>query len=388
MEAIGTLAGGIAHDFNNILAAIIGYTEMSLCNNVTKKQILGNLEHVLNAGLRAKDLIKQILTFSRQSDQELKPIQIQFLLKEAVKMLRASLPATIRIRQNIRAGAATILADPTQIHQVVMNLATNAAHAMHEKGGTLGIDLEEFTFDVRNAAAIHSDLQAGRYLKLTVGDTGHGIEPAVLHRIFDPFFTTKEPGEGTGMGLAVVHGIVKSHGGVITVESEPREGTTFEIYFPVLESGAARTVSDATMRDVGKGKGRVLFVDDEEALVLLSGQLLSRLGYDVVTRTSSLEALEAFRANPERFDLVITDQTMPQMTGIELAQEMLQIRPDIPIILCTGFSEAVTPEKAKSIGIREYLMKPLVMRQMADAIASVIAKQGELALRYGTRTDH
>jgi PAS domain S-box-containing protein len=388
MEAIGTLAGGIAHDFNNILAAIIGYTEMNLCSGVTKKQILGNLEHVLNAGLRAKDLIKQILTFSRQSDQELKPIQIQFLLKEAVKMLRASLPATIRIRQNIRAGTATILADPTQIHQVVMNLATNAAHAMYEKGGILGIDLAEVTFDVRDASAIHGDLAAGTYLKLSVGDTGHGIESSVLHRIFDPFFTTKEPGEGTGMGLAVVHGIVKSHGGVITVESEPGKGTTFEIYFPVLESEATKAVSDASLRDVGKGKGRVLFVDDEEALVLLSGQLLSRLGYDVVTRTSSLEALEAFRANPDRFDLVITDQTMPQMTGIELAQEMLLIRPDIPIILCTGFSEAVTPEKAKSIGIREYLMKPLVMRQMADTIAKVIAKQGELVLRYGTRTDH
>ncbi len=240
MEAIGTLAGGIAHDFNNILAAIIGYTEMSLCSGVSKKQILGNLEHVLHAGLRAKELIKQILTFSRQSDQELKPIQIQFLLKEAVKMLRASLPATIRIRQNIRAGTATILADPTQIHQVVMNLATNAAHAMHEKGGTLGIDLAEVTFDVREASAIHSDLQAGTYLKLSVGDTGHGIESSVLHRIFDPFFTTKEPGEGTGMGLAVVHGIVKSHGGVITVESEPGKGTTFEIYFPVLESEATK----------------------------------------------------------------------------------------------------------------------------------------------------
>jgi PAS domain S-box-containing protein len=380
MEAIGTLAGGIAHDFNNILAAIIGYTEMSLCSSVTKKQILENLEHVLKAGLRAKDLIKQILAFSRQGDQEFKPILIHLLLKEAAKMLRASLPSTIRIRQNIRAGVGAILGDPTQIHQVVMNLATNAAHAMHETGGTLGIELAGITLDERDATAIHDELPAGAYLKLTVSDTGRGIEPSILHRIFDPFFTTKEPGEGTGMGLAVVHGIVKSHGGVITVDSDPGKGTEFRVYFPAMEPEATMAASEASMRDFAKGKGRVLFVDDEEALTLLSGQLLSRLGYEVVTRTSSLEALEAFRANPDRFDLVITDQTMPRMTGIELAQEMLRIRPEVPIILCTGFSEAVTPEKAKSMGIREYLMKPLVMRQMADTISGLLDTQGKLRL--------
>ena len=390
MESIGTLAGGIAHDFNNILAAIIGYTEMSLCGDVKKKQILANLEHVLQAGLRAKDLVKQILTFSRQGDQELRPILIHSLLKEAVKMLRASLPATIRIRQNIRTGACAILGDPTQIHQVVMNLATNAAHAMHEAGGTLGIDLVEVTLDARDAAAIHSELHAGAYLKLAVSDTGCGIDPSVLHRIFDPFFTTKEPGEGTGMGLAVAHGIVKSHGGVIVVESEPGKGAVFEIYFPVMASDPAVAVADVSRGDAGKGKGkgRILFVDDEEALTLLTGQLLSRLGYEVVTRTNGVEALEAFRANPDRFDLVLTDQTMPQMTGFELAQEMLRIRPDIPIILCTGFSEAVTPEKAKSVGIREYLMKPLVMRQMTETITRILETQGELRLQYGTRTDH
>jgi PAS domain S-box-containing protein len=386
MEAIGTLAGGIAHDFNNILAAIIGYTEMSQCSNVTKKQILANLEYILKAGLRAKDLVKQILAFSRQSDQELKPISIAPLLKEAVKMLRASLPSTIHIRHNIRAGTGTILADPTQIHQIVMNIATNAAHAMNEKGGTLGIELAEVTLDARGAAAIHSDLGSGPYLRLTISDTGQGINPAILHRIFDPFFTTKDPGEGTGMGLAMVHGIVKSYGGIVTVESEPGKGTAFDIYFPMMESEATKAEVDVSKLAVGKG--RVLFVDDEEALTLLGGKILAKLGYEVVTYTGSLEALEAFRAGPERFDLVITDQTMPQMTGMELAQEILKIRPDIPIIMCTGFSEGLTPEKAKSLGIREYLMKPLVMRQIADTVSKVMENQGELALRYGTRTDH
>jgi len=284
------------------------------------------------------------------------------------------------MRQNIRAGTGAILGDPTQIHQIVMNLATNAAHAMHETGGTLGIELEGITLDERDAAAIHGELPAGAYLKLTVSDTGRGIEPSILHRIFDPFFTTKGPGEGTGMGLAVAHGIVKSHGGVITVESEPGKGAEFRVYFPAMEPEATMAASEASMRDIARGKGRVLFIDDEEALTLLSAQLLSRLGYEVVTRTSSLEALEAFRANPDRFDLVITDQTMPQMTGIELAQEMLRIRPEVPIILCTGFSEAVTPEKAKSMGIREYLMKPLVMRQMADTISGLLDTQGKLRL--------
>ena len=368
MEAIGTLAGGIAHDFNNILSAVIGYTEIVLADSIEGSQQHKNLQEVLKAGNRARDLVNQILMFSRQTDKELKPVQINQIVIETLKLLRASLPTTIRIEPNLSSNAA-VLADPTQIHQVMMNLCTNAAHAMREKGGLLKIELSdvELTEDFLEQ---HPYLSAGTYLKLRVSDTGHGMEKKITDRIFDPFFTTKERGEGTGMGLAVVLGIVKSHGGTITVESSVGRGSCFDVYLPVIE----REVDAETRPKMAMptGKERILFVDDEKALVDLGHQILKRLGYDVTTRTSSIEALELFIAQPEKFDLVITDTTMPNMTGDELARRLMAVRSDIPVILCTGYSERISKDKAHAIGIREFVLKPIVMSDLAVTVRKVL----------------
>jgi PAS domain S-box-containing protein len=372
MEAIGTLAGGIAHDFNNILAAIIGYTEMLLFKIPKDSPIRHNLEQVLKAGNRAKELVKQILAFSRQSEQEMKPVQISLVVKEALKLLRASLPTTIEIRQNITGKMGMILADPTQIHQVLMNLCTNAAHAMRATGGVLEVGLGEVKLDGQMMEQC-PELTPGSYLRLTVRDTGHGMDSMVMARIFDPFFTTKSPGEGTGMGLAVVHGIVKSHGGAIGVSSEPGVGTTFQMFFPRLPNDVVPISKSAV--PVPRGSETILFVDDEEALVEMVQQMLEHLGYDVVARTSSREALEAFRAQPHKFDLVITDQTMPQLTGVDLSREVMAIRPDVPVILCTGFSEIISPEKAKAMGIREFVLKPIITREIAVTIRKALEGQ-------------
>ncbi|MDP3028951.1 MAG: PAS domain S-box protein, partial [Deltaproteobacteria bacterium] len=368
MEAIGTLAGGIAHDFNNILTAVIGYTELAQEAAPEGSRQQANLQEVFRAGMRAKDLVQQILTFSRQSEQEQKPLQVDSIVKEGLKLLRASIPTTVEIRPNIERECGTALGDPTQIYQVLVNLCANAAHAMREKGGVLGVSL--MNVDIAAASAQHPDLKSGPYMRLTVSDTGHGMDPAVMERIFDPFFTTKGPGEGTGMGLAVVHGAVKKHGGAITVDSEPGKGTAFHVYFPRMERGGAPEAEAAA--SVPTGSERILFVDDEKVLVEMVKQMLESLGYRVVDRTSSIEALEAFRAQPDQFDLVITDQTMPNMTGETLARELLRIRPDIPIILCTGYSELITEEKAKAMGIRELLMKPVVRAEMARIIRHVL----------------
>jgi two-component system, cell cycle sensor histidine kinase and response regulator CckA len=363
MEAIGTLAGGIAHDFNNILTAIIGNTEMALYKVPEQDSVRHNLEQVLKASNRARDLVKQILAFSRQSEQERKPLQISLIVKETLKLLRASLPTTIEIRQNIAAESATILADPTQIHQVLMNLCANASYAMRDKGGTLEISLREIDF---NTCALVRDLdvQAGPCIELTVSDTGCGMDRITMDRIFDPFFTTKGPGEGTGMGLAMVHGTIKGHGGAITVESELGQGSRFHLFFPVVQSLRGE-VEEKNSLPGGTYSEKILFVDDEEILLSTGQQMLEHLGYQVTTKRSSLEALKAFQLEPERFSLVITDQTMPKMTGAELARELLQIRPEIPIILCTGFSEMVDQERAKAIGIREFIMKPFVFSELA-----------------------
>jgi PAS domain S-box-containing protein len=369
MEAVGTLAGGIAHDFNNILAAIIGYTEMLLVKVPKESPIRRNLEQVLKAGNRAKGLVKQILAFSRQSEQELKPIQIGLVIKEALKLLRASLPTTIEIRSNIGSKTGTILADPTQIHQVLMNLCTNAAHAMRTGGGVLEVSLAEVHFDGERAEH-YPDASPGPYLKLTVGDTGCGMDRLVMARMFDPFFSTKGPGEGAGMGLAMVHGIVRSHGGVIAAASEPGQGAIFDVFFPRLADDVAPTAK--ALSSVPRGSETILFVDDEATLVDMTRQILEQLGYRVVPRTSSREALEAFRAHPEKFDLVITDQTMPQLTGVDLAQEILALRPGIPIILCTGFSEMISPEKAKAMGVREFVLKPIITREIAVTIRKAL----------------
>jgi PAS domain S-box-containing protein len=369
MEAIGTLAGGIAHDFNNILAAIMGYTEMALYDVPEGNPGRRNLEQVLKAGYRGKDLVKQIITFSRRSEQERRPMHVSPIVKEALKLLRASLPTTIDIRQNIETQSGMVLADPTQIHQVLMNLCSNAAYAMREAGGVLEVSLADVVFNSVDAAP-YADLNPGPYLKLTVSDTGHGIERAIMERIFDPFFTTKRPGEGTGMGLAVVHGIVKSYGGTIVVDSDPGKGSRFEIFLQRIE-GAFLSEADSDT-PMPTGNERILFVDDEEDLVDMVQQMLERLGYSVVAKTNSLEALEVFKAQPDQFALVITDQTMPYMTGADLAQELMRIRPDIPIILCTGFSEVISAERAKALGIREFVMKPFATREIAEITRYVL----------------
>jgi len=312
MEAIGTLAGGIAHDFNNILSAVIGYTQIAL-DDVPKGTLLqSNLKEVLKAGRRARDVVKQILAFSRQAEQERKPLEISPIVKEALKLLRASLPATIEIRQNIGTDLGTVLADATQIHQVLMNLCTNAAHAMGERGGILEVNLANVELG-SDFTSRYPDIDPGPYLRLTVSDTGHGMHPSIMERIFDPFFTTKELGEGTGMGLAVVHGIVKGYGGTITVFSEPGEGSTFHIYLPLIDR---EVEPEARIGEpIPTGNEHILFIDDERAIVDVGKQILERLGYDVVTITSSTAALELFRTQSDKFDLVITDMTMPNMTG-------------------------------------------------------------------------
>jgi PAS domain S-box-containing protein len=371
MEAVGTLAGGIAHDFNNILAAMIGYTEIALIDVSQSSPKRHDLEQVLKAGHRAKDLVKQILVFSRMKQHEERtPVEIAPIIDEALKLLRASLPSTIEIRQNTEIETSTVLADPTEIHQLVVNLCTNAAHAMEESGGILEVGLTEAVIDPR-AAGAPPDLGPGRYLRLSVSDTGHGIDAASLERIFDPYFTTKEVGKGSGLGLAVVHGIVKRHEGAITVNTDPGIGTRFHVYFPKLESMPVKEV-DGVEIPLPKGTERILFVDDEEILVEMGNSMLQWLGYEVSATTSSLQALELFAAHPDGFDLVITDYTMPYMTGADLAEEMMRIRSDIPVILCTGFSDRITEEKARHMGIRAFAMKPLDMVSIAETVRRVL----------------
>jgi len=370
MQAIGTLAGGIAHDFNNILMAIIGYADMAMEEVQEGSTAWQHLDQVFKAGQRAKDLVKQILAFSRQSEQERQPVQIVLIIKETLKFLRASLPTTIVIRQKVSSGSGLVMADPTQMHQVLMNLCSNAAHAMREKGGALEVSLMDVDITAEDTTA-RSDLKAGAYVKLTVSDTGHGMDREIMERIFDPYFSTKGPGEGTGMGLAMVHGIIKSYGGSIIAHSERGKGSTFQIFIPRIDSEVGNDgIEDA--EPLPRGTERILFVDDEEMLVNMAELMLDRLGYEVTATTSSLEALDVFRTRPEAFDLVITDQTMPIMTGAKLAEKMLQIRPDILIILCTGYSESINPERAKAIGIREFIPKPLVRREIARTIRRVL----------------
>jgi CheY-like chemotaxis protein/two-component sensor histidine kinase len=369
MEAIGTLAGGIAHDFNNILAAILGYAELAGFDLERDSHANKNLDNVIRASYRAKDLVKQILSFSRQSEKEKKPIHISSIIKESIKLLRASLPTTIDIRQDIEPNSGIINANPTQIHQVMMNLCTNAAHAMSEKGGILEVTLTNVALDA-SAELIHPDLQPGRYLRLKVSDTGEGIPAEILERIFEPYFTTKDISKGTGLGLAVAHGIVKSHQGAIKAQSEPGMGTNFTVYFPIIRKDplAEKKVTEL----IPKGEERILYVDDEKTLVDIGQQMLKRLGYSVVTKTNSLEALEEFQKGPEKFDLVITDMTMPNLTGVELSQRLMEIRPDLPIILCTGYSEKIDAQMAKSMGIRGFLMKPPAIQDMANTIREVL----------------
>lgn len=386
MEAIGNLAGGIAHDFNNILTPLMVRAEMSLLDITGNSPVSLNLKEILKAGNRAKDLVKQILTFSRQNEQKLCALKIGPVVEEVLKLIRASLPATIEIRSNADAGHDTVFADPTQIHQVIMNLCTNAARAMGDNGGVLEVSLENLEFGLGNQISSGAGiseyesqnqqektelgLSPGNYLRLTVRDTGCGIEKSVMERIFEPYFTTQDKGEGTGLGLAVVHGIVTSIGGEISVESNPGKGTAFHVFFPVFEGEPLPEVQNNS--SLSTGSERILIVDDEKMIVDTLQLMLERLGYHVTVRTSSVEALEAFRADPARFDLVITDQTMPNMTGVKLSEELLKIVPGIKIILCTGFGAQVNENKALTSGIDAFIMKPIVMKEMAQTIRDVL----------------
>jgi len=369
MESIGTLAGGVAHDFNNILSPIILHTEMILEDTPAENPLRLNLEEIYSASMRARDLVKQILTFSRQTERERIPLVLNSIIKEAIKMLRSSLPSTVEIRQNIESGVRPVLADPTQIHQIMLNLCTNAAHAMREKGGVLDVGLIDVDLNPADTAHI-PDLEAGQYAKLTVSDTGIGMESSVKERIFDPYFTTKEKGEGTGLGLSVVHGIVKSYNGVILVDSEPGKGTTFQVFLPQIKGRISSKPANAVQ--YSGGDERVLLIDDERSMLKAMQRMLERLGYTVDARMNAVEALEIFRADPGKFDLIITDYTMPEVTGEDLAKAVMGIRPDIPVILCTGYSDKIDEEKSKMIGIRAFVMKPIVMGEMAETIRKVL----------------
>jgi PAS domain S-box-containing protein len=369
LEALGTLAGGIAHDFNNVLAAIIGFTELTKDRVTEGSREWKYATRVLEAGIRGRELVKQMLAFSRQTEQEKKPLQLRSIIKESVKFLRASLPTTIGIRLNVKSESGLVMADPVQIQQVLMNLATNGAYAMREKGGVLEIELSDFS--VAAADGNHDGIGPGLYMKILIRDTGEGIPADVIEKIFDPFFTTKKVGEGTGLGLSVVMGIIKQSNGYVTVESRPGSGSVFCIYLPKLME---TPLPDDVARDemVPTGHERVLFVDDEEALVEVGSELLGELGYEVVAKSNSREALAVFRLDPSAFDLVITDQTMPYLTGLQLAREIGGIRSDIPVILCTGFSHLVDAEKAKAAGVRAFAMKPLTKREISKTIRKVL----------------
>jgi len=378
MEAIGTLAGGIAHDFNNILGAILGYSQLTQMHTADNARVQGYVGNIFKASERAKGLVEQILTFTRQGKSQKVPCDIAIVLKEVVKLLRASIPSTIEIVQKIPSNLGTVLADQTQIHQVLMNLCTNAAHAMEDRGGTLTVTLENRTVDERKAAS-GDDLSFGRYLQLSVSDTGAGMDKMVVDRIFDPYYTTKAVGEGTGMGLATVHGIVNDHDGRIFVESVPGEGSVFRVFFPVLENPAEVVSSQAV--SYPRGTERILFVDDEELLVQVGVEMLNDLGYDAVGTTRALQALERFTSQPDEFDLVITDMTMPGMTGDQLAAKMLSHRPDIPVIICTGFSKRISSERESSLGIRAFLMKPVTVQELARTIREVLDQRDSPKLK-------
>ncbi|OKY75398.1 MAG: hypothetical protein BM485_09055 [Desulfobulbaceae bacterium DB1] len=373
MEAVGTLAGGIAHDFNNVLSPIIGFTELSLTKIGPNHPISSDLAHVLQAAKRARDLVRQILSFSRQSSGERKPLQIHLIIKEALKLLRSSLPTSIEIRRNITADSGVVLADPTQIHQILMNLCTNAYHAMQATAaGVLAINLSRLTLDQSDSKTSVLGLAPGPYVKLVVSDTGCGMDRMIQDKIFEPYFTTKQKGEGTGLGLAVVHGIVKSYGGHISVYSEPGKGTAFHIYLPAL-AGEPSLVRSTLHEEIPRGNGeRILVVDDEQAIVSMQQKLLEGLGYQVKPFTDCEEAMKEIWTHPGDIDLIVTDMTMPRISGLDLAREVKSLRPDLPVILCTGFSELINEETARQCGIYRFLMKPVLTRDLAGAIRTAL----------------
>ncbi|MCP3944235.1 MAG: response regulator [Desulfobacteraceae bacterium] len=369
MEAIGTLAGGIAHDFNNILFPIVGFAEMlqeDLPQNSPEQE---SITEVLQAALRARDLVKQILTFSRRSDQELKPVKFQSILKEALKLLGSSLPATIVIQTDIDPNCGVIVADPTQLHQIIMNLATNAYHSMQDSGGKLKVSLKQIEIEFQPGGFV--ELIPGKYALLKVIDTGPGIKKDIIDKIFDPYFSTKEKGKGTGLGLSIVQGIVKSYNGNIYIYSEPGKGTEVNVYLPIMKKTSNDERSDPLQLICG-GTERILLVDDEKAIIKMEQKVLERLGYQVISETESPKALGVFKANPDNFDLIITDMTMPEMTGLKLATEIKAVRADIPVIICTGFSDQINEESSAQLGIQGYVTKPVIIREIAQVIRDVL----------------
>ena len=376
MQAIGTLAGGIAHDFNNILSVILGYTSLVLDDRTKDDASRENLEMVMQAGRRARDLVEQILTFSRRSDRAKEPVALKPTVEEVLKLLRSTLPATIEIRQNLADAPGPVMADSSQIHQVLMNLCTNAAQAMEGGGGALTVELEPTRVD--ESTSLRLGLQPGSFLRLKVQDTGAGMDRKTAERIFEPFFTTKERGEGTGLGLSVVHGIVSDHGGAIVVDSTPGVGTEFQVYLPEVED-TTEVVADAEAAQSPRGSGRVLVVDDEIAVMKMSEQLLTRLGYDVVTENDSRHALATFQGDPDGFDLIVTDQTMPGLTGEALIREVRSIRADIPVIVCTGFSSGTTTRRIEDLGVHAVILKPALAEMLGTAVHEALASMNSSA---------
>jgi signal transduction histidine kinase/ActR/RegA family two-component response regulator len=372
MEAIGTLAGGIAHDFNNILAIMFGNAGLLQRDLMENPSAQESINEILNAANRAKDLVQQILTFSRRREHNRQTIRLYTVVKEAVKFLRASLPANIKIETNLAAEAPRVLADPTQIYQVAVNLGTNALHAMEGQSGRLVVSLDTFQPDEKFIQA-HPGIQPIPHARLTFADTGHGIDAKTLERIFEPFFTTKPVGQGTGLGLAVVHGIVQSHQGVITVESQPGQGTTFCVYFPARADAVALTDSPDVNFDPGHGE-HILLLDDEPSLTLVFKLHLLRLNYQVTVSNNARETINLFRQNPAQFDLFITDLTMPEMNGLEVARQVHLIRPDLPIVLASGFAPDLTQMNLRDAGIRELLQKPVSLTTLNKLLARFFDK--------------
>ena len=371
MEAVGTLAGGIAHDFNNILSAVIGYTDLAL-TEVQKGTLLHqNLSEVLFAGNRARELVGQILSISRPDTQEMRPVPLNSLVKEAMKMLRSTIPSSISLQEGVCREQLMVLADPTQLHQVVVNLATNAKQAMPEQSGVMEVRLDRIVFEDQHGAA-HPDFIPGPYARLSVSDTGTGIPQEQQEKIFEPYFTTKKRGEGTGLGLSVVHGIVTAHQGKIVVSSRPGRGSLFQVYLPLDERESEPEIRSETAGELPLGSETILVVDDEKAIVNMVRQHLERQGYSVTTRHSSLQALKTFQAAPDAFDLVITDMTMPGLTGVQLAGELFKVRPDLPVILCTGHSDTVSEDSIWKHGLAKYLKKPIHREELALSVRQVL----------------
>ncbi len=369
MESIGNLAGGIAHDFNNLLFPIIGMSELLLEDLPEESLEYKNIEVILEAGKRGRDLVQQILSFSRRSEKKKNPVRLQQILKEALKLSRSTIPSSIQINQDIQEDCGWVMADSVQLHQIVINLITNAYHAVDQSDGKINVQLKELCVTTNDLSPkLNSD---GRYVMLRISDNGCGIEESIKNKIFDPYFTTKDKHKGTGLGLALVYGIVQDHGGDILVDSKVGEGTVFSIYLPLLE-GLPETEAEERTISFQPGLEHILLVDDEKPVAEIEKQMLNRLGYKVTMHTSSQEALECFRSNPEAFDLLLTDVTMPGITGDRLAQEVLTIRPDIPVLLCTGFSENIDKRKAEQLGIKGFLMKPVGKSDMARTVRQIL----------------